>query len=328
MIVEHRFAHIPQDARRGRAWIASHAPLAEVRLDPAATVPIDAFHRYHHLGEAILGEFDGPAQTTERSGALVARQALDHLVLRVHVRGRARIAVDGRTDQADPGDIVLLHLARPVRIETEPASGVEFVLPRRAVTTEAYGIPVRHGQVLSVGGHPLTRLMADHLRNLPACLTESPAVRPNSLVLPTLALCRVLLSIATVGGVHATPEELGITVRRFIETHLATIDVATLAEQFGLSTRSLYRLFPDGGVSAFIRERRLAGAMRQLVQPPAGRPPKLALLSHDHGFNNSRVFSRAFHRRYGLWPGEVRRDRPCVEPVKQAPPPLAWLQDL
>ncbi|MGU3420811.1 AraC family transcriptional regulator [Methylobacterium sp. D54C] len=326
MIVEHRFAHIPQDARRGRAWVASLAPLMEARLDHGARVPVGAFHRYRHLGEMILGDFEAPAQTTERPESLVIRQALDHLVLRTHFRGRARIDTGGSGGEIGPGDIVLLDLAHAIRIDAEPSAGVELILPRLVLADGAGRIELQHGKILGTE-NPMTRLVADHLRNLAACLpVPDPAAQ---LVAATLALCRAILAHSA----ESTRKEPGdptiIAIRRFIEANLATVDVSTLMDRFGLSQRSLYRLFPDEGVSTFIRDRRLAQAMRTLARLPTGaRPPKLARLAYDCGFADPRVFSRAFRRRYGILPAEARAGIQGADDEATLVPPLAWLRAL
>ncbi|MBA9070202.1 AraC-like DNA-binding protein [Methylobacterium sp. RAS18] len=305
MIVEHRFAHIPQDARRGRAWIASHASLAEAYLHPAATVPLAAYLRYQHLGNSVLGVFEAPAQTTERTEALVLRQGLDHIVLRTQSRGRARISVEGMNGEAGLGDIILLDLGRPYRIEAEPATGVELFLPRRVLAEGEYWIPVRHGRILVAGGHPLIRMVADHLGHLAACLSAFPPVPAVHVVPATLGLCRALLTAVAERGDDAPSDLPGIAIRRFIEENLTTVEIATLMDRFGLSHRALYRLFPQGGVAAFIRDRRLVHAMQALSRSRDERPRKLAQLSHACGFANPRVFSRAFHRKFGIWPADV-----------------------
>ncbi len=290
-------------------------------------MPLGAFHRYHHLGEAVLVAFDMPAQTTERTARLVAAQGLDHVVLRTHTCGRARVTAGERVGEAGPGDILVLDLAHPVRIETGPAAGVDIVLPRRIVTAGEDGIPVRHGRILAADGHPLTRLVGDHLRNLAACLAMAIPAIP--LVPATVSLCRALLA-ATPGRDGYTPptDGPGLAVRRFIENNLATVDIPMLASRFGLSDRSLYRLFPQEGVSSFIRDRRLAHASRHLTRTTGGRPPKLARLAHACGFADPRVFSRAFHRKYGLWPADVRGSHLQPDRGARKTPPLAWLREL
>lgn len=327
VIVEHRFAHIPQDAGRSRAWIASHASVVEAHLHPAATVPLAAYLRYHHLGDSVLGVFKAPAQTTERTEALVYRQGLDHIVLRTHSRGRARITVDGMTGEAGPGDIILFDLGHPYRIEAEPAAGVELFLPRRVLADGGEGVSDRNGRILAASGHPLFRMVADHLGNFAACLSASPPVPATNLMPATLGLCRALLAVATEqgGDVRAGPDR--IAMRRFVEQNLATVDISGLMARFGVSRTSLYHRFgAQEGVAAYIRDRRLAAAMRRLSE--AVRRPKLARLAHECGFANPRAFSRAFHRKYGLWPAEVASAGRCRGSNEWTTAPMAWLRDL
>ena len=104
------------------------------------------------------------------------------------------------------------------------------------------------------------------------------------------------------------------------------VDLAGLIQRFGLSRRSLYRLFAEtGGVETFIRERRLAYALRVLAEP--GHWPKLARLAHDCGFADAQVFSRALKRRYGISPMRVE---PGLAPIAAASESglLGWLRDL
>lgn len=329
MIVEHRFAHISQDARRGRAWVRSQTPLADIRLAPDATVPLGAFHRHHHLGEAVLVAYEAPAQITERTAILVATQALDHVVLRMYSRGAARITVDDQVGECAPGDIIVFTLARPVQIEAQAAAGVDLVLPRRTLTDREDGMPNAHGQILVAERHPLIRLVSDHLQNVAACLASSPAVDAVGLMPPTLALCRMLLTATVERGDDTQPDATGIAIRRFIEANLATVDVPMLASHFGMSRASLYRAFGKGSsVAAFIRERKLAAAMRRLHTAEVGRRPMVARLAHECGFGNDRVFSRAFHRRFGLWPAEVPSIRDEASPLAPDAATMAWLRDL
>ncbi|MBI1689653.1 helix-turn-helix domain-containing protein [Methylorubrum sp. DB1722] len=332
-ILEHRFEHIPQESRRGRAWLASLLPLFEGALATEAVVPEDAFLRYHHLGAIVLAVERGPAQVVTRSPERVQSQVLDHLVLRAHAGGPVRIEAGAWVGEAAGGDLILFDLAQPLRIAMPPQTGIAIVVPRRLMAEATEDVVPRHGQVLPGASVPLARLLAAHLCHLADALETATPAQVGDLVPATLALCRAIVRSARCQSAACQNHEAGggrtelaREVRRYIDAHLVTINLAGLIQRFGLSRRSLYRLFAEtGGVETFIRERRLAHALRVLAA--SRRRPKLARLAHDCGFADAQVFSRAFKRRYGLSPMRVE---PGSAPIAAASESglLGWLRDL
>ncbi len=333
MIIDHRFEHIAQDARRGRAWLSNLAPLFEGYLCEGAVVPPGSYMRYHHLGEIVLADTAGPAQVIERSAGLVTTQALDHLILRTHIGGQARITTGAHTRHAGPGDLALLDFARPVHVVMPPLTTVAVIVPRRLLASigREYDDRGWHGRVVTSDDDPFVGLLAEHLIRLVRCLPSATPLQRQQLVVATLGLCRAMISDwgDEADAVTADTGSLAFAVRRYIEAHLTEVDVPTLIAQFGLSRRSLYRLFGDvGGVHAYLRDRRLAKAMRLLRQPSAGRRRKVAQLAHECGFRTDLTFSRAFHRRYGVHPSDVVPGREVPYPPAQDGTLLGWLRDL
>ncbi len=110
----------------------------------------------------------------------------------------------------------------------------------------------------------------------------------------------------------------------FIEAQLGRADLGPddLVEAFSLSRATLYRLFePLGGVSAFILDRRLNRALQAITAPHAA-PLRLKQLAHDLGFAHPTSFTRAFKKRFGMPPHEVRTLRSYPGEVQSA----AWRQ--
>lgn len=167
-------------------------------------------------------------------------------------------------------------------------------------------------------------------RFLAAAFAEPPKIGTLCLTLAFTG-CRISEALALIRvGPPLESEEtaLGLAIRRYVEANLATVDVANLAARFGLSRAVLYRRFPGpGGIAAYIRDRRLAEAMRRL-RTTEGERPRLARLSHACGFVDPRVFSRAFHRKYGVWPGQVCRASLDAGPATSPSQPMAWLSEL
>ena len=187
--------------------------------------------------------------------------------------------------------------------------------------------------IMATATHPLARLVARHLLHLAACLPTATPDQGPLLVTATLDLCRAVVSAAVerdgTGRGQDPDATVAVAMRRFIEENLERVDVPMLMARFGLSRRSLYRRFTsDGGVHRYIRDRRLAAAMRRLTRTNDGRLEKLVRLAHESGFANPRVFSRAFRQKYGCWPAEMRVVSHPPENMAADTSPMAWLNDL
>ena len=76
--------------------------------------------------------------------------------------------------------------------------------------------------------------------------------------------------------------------------------------RFQLSRATLYRLFePDGGLSRYIQDQRLHRAVMRLISSDF-RNARMIDFAVDFHFSSDTTFVRAFHRQFGLPPGEVR----------------------
>ncbi|MGE8131864.1 helix-turn-helix domain-containing protein [Methylobacterium sp. NPDC080182] len=235
---------------------------------------------------------------------------------------------------------MLFDLAEPVRLAMPAETGIAVIVPRHRLGDALADGGALRGQVLDGGQEPLVRLLSGHLHDLADALGAATPAQLAELVPATLALCRVVVGMAVGsnqdldpdGGAAATrdwPDPLALAMRRYIEAHVATVDVPALSSQFGVSRSTLYRLFTDtGGVHAYIRQRRLARALRELNEPILGRRPKLARLAHECGFSGSQVFSRAFQRQFGISPMQVEPRRVPTAAGSPEPALLAWLRNL
>jgi AraC-like DNA-binding protein len=81
-----------------------------------------------------------------------------------------------------------------------------------------------------------------------------------------------------------------------------------LAQEAGVSLRTLHRLFSQSGttVSVWLREARLERCWRDL-RDPERRSSTVAAVAFGWGFGDLRTFNRAFTARYGMTPSEARR---------------------
>jgi AraC-like DNA-binding protein len=97
-------------------------------------------------------------------------------------------------------------------------------------------------------------------------------------------------------------------IKRYIAHNLQTDALTTeeLCQRFRISRATLYRLFEaDGGLAHYVREQRLDLAFRQMISPSA-EDRRLIDLAVDLRFSSDSTFIRAFRRKFGLTPGELR----------------------
>ncbi|MBB3992801.1 AraC-like DNA-binding protein [Sulfitobacter undariae] len=83
-----------------------------------------------------------------------------------------------------------------------------------------------------------------------------------------------------------------------------------LAQEFGISRRSLYNSFAGIGSTpaAYIRTVRLH-TCRKILESKTGASENLAGLALDFGFKDQSHFTRAFRREFGVSPGQFKREK-------------------
>lgn len=125
------------------------------------------------------------------------------------------------------------------------------------------------------------------------------------------ALLPVLADTA-VGGIPRIPpsDRLG-SIKAYIEDHLAdsTFSIADLARKEGVTTRAIQKLFTQEGstFSGYLLERRLDLAKTAILLSGTFAP--ITQVAFDVGFDDPSYFSRAFRKRYGVTPRDLRRSR-------------------
>jgi AraC-like DNA-binding protein len=95
-------------------------------------------------------------------------------------------------------------------------------------------------------------------------------------------------------------------VRRFIEANLNQPDLSpsSVVDTLQLKRATIYRWFEhEGGLGAYIRNRRLREAADELVRFPHLQVIDIA---YGLGFNSASDFTRAFRRAYGMSPQDAR----------------------
>lgn len=329
-VIDPQLSGIADERRRREAWREAIAPVFETEMDPTVPVPRDIGFRCYNLGSMLYGTIRASAQTIERTPSQIATQGIDHVILRFYGSGTSGIDTpDGPADIA-PGSFVLFDLSQRARSVSTGMTGINLGIPRRLFDRRVGEVSALHRGRFGADGSPLFRLLSDHVRNVGACLDRSGVAQRSLLSSATVALCNASFT-PTGDSAHNRPAVALLEIRQFVDDNLAhaELGVDALCARFGLSRRAVFRLFEaEGGVMTYVRNRRLARAMRMLSGIVGEAPTRVSGVAYAVGYASPKMFSKAFHARYGVNPRDVdatyreRSDRETGDRL------LAWIQEL
>ncbi|MCW2244447.1 AraC-like DNA-binding protein [Azospirillum fermentarium] len=285
------------------------------------SVQLDAW-RVDDVGLALM---TASPHRFSRSRAKISRDGMDGYLLQFYTAGESRDW--GGDYAAGAGDLYVIDMAQPVSTLTTRHSHIDIVVPRRRLAEQLRTPDQCHERVLPAG-LPLVTLLRDmalsYLRQLPFL----SAADASAALTPLIGLAAAAIN-GTAGDDHATAVRTGlfVQIRRFIDNRLLDpgLSVDLILVRFGLSRRSLYRLFePVGGVDAYIKKRRLAMAQRAL-KDPANSALSIADIATMHGFASAEHFTRSFRGAFGVTPREMRFYAPAESGGGTADiPDAAW----
>jgi AraC-like DNA-binding protein len=264
-----------------------------------------------HLGTVMLGSIRASALAFDRSPFIVKASGMDHLMVQLYTEGGFAGTAAGRAISVGAGDICVFDLSQTLRTKASAFHNLTLLVPRPYMAAAVENVPALHGMVLG-GRDPLTEIMAEHLRVLAARVQRLDSTRAaESAARGTVALITTMLATTAKqqrSPAGAAPPSPHRRAMQLIDQRLADpkLDSERLAEELGMSRATLYRLFePLGGVSAYIRRRRLTCAALHLASPDY-RHERVSQIAFRWGFGSEGAFSRSFRMQFGLSPSEAR----------------------
>lgn len=265
------------------------------------------------LSPVSLGPFEGfriRAQAVRSIRPALGDKWIGQAFILMPLAGDLVVHHYDRQIRLNGGDMVLMDSRAPCMIDA-PSRNRSVVLgtPRemiaqlRSDADHLYAVPVS-------GQRGVGRMLSAMIQTLAdddsACDARDSAV--------TLSVTMALLDRAlgdrqaSTGArrsrAEATIERMGEWV--MANGHDPDLDLDMLAARFGLSRRSLYRLFAETGITPgkWLRGVRLDQARRWLM---SGDPlyRSVGQVAFAAGFNDSSHFARSFKRRFGVLPGDL-----------------------
>lgn len=264
-------------------------------------------------GGAALTDTVTTAVRYERTAAHIASGGLDLYQIFECPEGEMVLSCGRRELTVRAGDLCLVDMAQPSRTILIEGAGrrcrVRALVVPRSVLAPRLAHPYSAPALLLCQDAATSSLAPQY-----AALwrhAETQEGDPAALIerLADLIADAVGSAADVEGGVERADRQLFLAaIKRHIETHLENEPLAAgdLCDHFGISRASLYRMFkPEGGFAAYVQAQRLDLAMRRLIAPE-GQNIRLLDLAIDLWFSSDSTFVRAFRRKFGFTPGEMR----------------------
>jgi AraC-like DNA-binding protein len=269
------------------------------------------------LGDIVLAHSRLPAICLARTREMALKDGEDWISLAFQLNGTTVFTLDqGEVVRTvGPGEIIVFDMTRDFKSETSVHDVITCAVSRRAIAQAIVEIPDHHG-ILIDGGWG--RLLADYLlslvRQLPGMeAKDAPGLSKTFVHLLAACLKAGRVPVQAVSGRAANVRHLAET---FIEANLASpgLAPAEICQAVGISKAHLYRLFMgSGGVSSYIRKRRLEAIHVLLNDPREGRG--IGEIAYQYGFTSVAHFSRVFRKNFGFSPRDVRLGLPVIAEV-------------
>ena len=296
------------------AWCAEFSGINDILLPREDRVGFDASCTAWSLGAFTVASSRTPAMRMLRTRRHVARDGLDHWVLRVARRGVVQSRLGESRFETQARRLVLYSVADGFEGVWTAAEGVTLWIRRSAAPDLSAMLAARPPGLVEGAA---TGLLADLILSLPerleaAAAAEAPAlceaiggIISACLPQPGAPAPSAMREIwASASGNPLLHERVLRVVRENIASSRLTPD--RIARAAGVSRTSLYRLMAaEGGVARFVQRVRLSLIHAALSDPTPPQRPIVAL-AEEYGFHDASAFSRAFRRTYGCTPSDIR----------------------
>jgi AraC-like DNA-binding protein len=269
------------------------------------------------MGPLALSRLTVSPHTIRRTAALAADTDGDRYKLSLLLDGQALVVQDGRQAILRPGDFALYDCSRPYTIE---GAGnfrmLVCMLPRAVLGVDR----ARIGRMTAtrIGGEGgIAWAVAPFLERLANLAIRGEASQADDRVVESVVELVESLCMSVIDGGDwprsTSRAELLLRAHAYARSRLGDPSLAPgdIAAAVHVSRRYLDRLFEESGstVSAWIRQRRLEGCRRDLLDPSRSAET-VANIGSRWGLTNSAHLSRLFRDAYGVSPTEYRAEQP------------------
>jgi AraC family transcriptional regulator, positive regulator of tynA and feaB len=287
-------------------WWQSAMPFVDAH-HPASAVPFSASRV---LAMATLGTFmDTRSEPVgiERMADRVRQHQYDQIGVSLFLSGDGYQRQGERSERIRPGDIAIVDMGRPFASGGSSAyRELRLHLPRKIFAAQIGRTEMLAGRCFPAGG-ALQALFAAYYQGFADALPAVSAAEADRGFEAVLHLLQSALGgHASVSHAEVGPQALRGLAEVYMRRHLhdPDLDPMRIAAALNVSRTRLYEAFSESeGIAATLLDARLDAARRQIVLPGGGA---IGVVLLDCGFRDSTSFNRAFRRRFGMTPTELR----------------------
>ncbi|SCK24672.1 helix-turn-helix domain-containing protein [Vogesella sp. LIG4] len=320
--IVHSDFSVQGDARQSfLAWQERMSPVYDIQ--PSSRQAEDMFDaslsRYTIDNLSIFDFRTGPTLAV-RSLGRVSTESIRDITFSIFLEGPPAQFLGGRqqpdASHTAPGPSILaLDMDQPCTIRGFHGRMLLLFVPRALVEKSFPDAAALHGRWVHACT-PVTRLLIEHvvaLRRQIVGLSKEEA-HQSFLTAVELIAAAFRHQAGLAGDARAAVRTAVYgQVRRHVEANLRNPNLTpdSVLASLHLSRASVYRLFEhEGGLAAYIRNRRLRMAADQLVRFPHREVQDIAW---GLGFNDASSFTRAFRRAFDIAPRELHEYAPLLQ---------------
>jgi AraC-like DNA-binding protein len=329
-------------ASRGIATVGNNSDCAVLRFSTEDYAPLERIEALHEIfgrhlqkvhvepraGESFhaavtLRRMPGLSlYTASRSAAIYrrSRELIEHddVVMIAGFTSSYEVHHLGRTLNMERGEAVILTGAEPSSFGGPDQNSVNLLrVPARLLSPLVADLEAAYGRTIPAN-NPALRLLVAYFGILEEAETFAvPELRKQTV---THIHDLIALAIGATRDAAETAKCRGASAARLraIKQDVADrlddpgLSAAAIAAWHGINPRYLQRLFESEGTTFtdYVLAQRLALAHRLLTNPLRSSM-KISSIALDAGFGDLSYFNRAFRRRYGAAPSELRAAARC-----------------
>jgi AraC family transcriptional regulator, positive regulator of tynA and feaB len=288
---------------------------ANVETKPLGSATVSGHFEFVEIGDAKLVRFDSSPQCYSRNARLVSRAGSDEFMFDFQRRGRSSLVQAANEGTIQPGYGVLYDARRPFEDRLYgPEQRSEVLIATVPATSLLRALP--DAERLCAKPVPLSGAVARAISTLVRSAIDLPDAAQERDETDVVEYLAALLRLASGAGHQLGRTSLFGLLDICLKANTAALRSApVIAHEFGISERTLHRIFADRGTTfeRHILHLRVEQFRKLLCQSHLARL-SISSLAAQCGFADAAHATRTFKTVFGVTPRDFRMLHSSTKP--------------